>query len=119
MPDPRFWNSSLSEAFEIPMSSTTPPKTPYPEDCVDAFSGKLLLIIGMGAWAMHQPTFLLVDALKKANKDFDMLCIPGLHHEPCSYTVRREWDYLVTHLQGGEPPKQFELISGLDLALAD
>jgi len=26
---------------------------------------------------------------------------------------------LVTHLQGGEPPKQFELISGLDLALAD
>ena len=48
-----------------------------------------------------------------------MLCFPGLHQCVCSYGQRREWDYLVTHLQGGEPPKQFELISGLDLFLAD
>ena len=65
---------------------------------------------------MHQPTFLMADALKKANKDFDMLCIPGMHHTICSYTQRREWDYLVTHLQGTLPPKQFELTNGLDLA---
>jgi len=119
MPDPRFWNSSMSEEFDIQMSPTALPKTPYPEDCVDTFNGKLLLIIGMGSWAMHQPTFLLADALKKANKDFDMLCIPDLHHAVCSYALRREWDYLVTHLQGGEPPKQFELIRSIDLLQFD
>tara|TARA_B110000090_G_C13384806_1_gene447291 strand:- start:439 stop:2946 length:2508 start_codon:yes stop_codon:yes gene_type:complete len=121
MPDPRFWMACLSEEFDIQISPspTAPPKTPYPEDCVESFSGKLLLILGMGFYAFHQPTFLLADALKKANKDFDMLCIPDMHHTVCSYTHRREWDYLVTHLQGAEPPKQFELISGLDLFFVD
>jgi len=112
--DPRFWLASLSEAFEISMSPTEFPKTPYPEDCVDAFNGKLLLTQGMNRYAPIQPNFLLADALIKANKDFDMICIPDLSHAIGSYGQRREWDYLVTHLQGSEPPKQFHLTRGVD-----
>ena len=114
LPDPRWWESALSEAQEITMSETAPLRTAYPEDCVEAFSGKLLLILGLGHGALQAPTMRLVEALKNSNKDFDMLCIPNMHHAVSSYTQRREWDYLVTHLQGGEPPEQYKLTRGQD-----
>jgi hypothetical protein len=59
--------------------------------------------------------FRLVEALQKANLTFDMLCLPNLYSQMTSYTIRREWDYLVTHLQGVEPPKDFKLTTGEDL----
>ena len=59
--------------------------------------------------------FRLVEALQKANKDVDMLCIPNMMSEIISYTQRREWDYLVKHLQGVEPPKEFPLVTFADL----
>lgn len=118
MPDLRFWVASACEEVEISRSSTAETKTPYPEDCVDTFKGKLLLVQPMGLYSEIQPAFLLVDALIKANKDFDMVCIPNLHSQVCAYDRRREWDYLVTHLQGGEPPEQFQLTTGKDLATA-
>ena len=53
----------------------------------------------------------LVDALIKANKDFDLIMFPNRGHgfgsEP--YMVRRRWDYFVQHLLGAEPPREFEL----------
>lgn len=56
-------------------------------------------------------TLLVVDALIKANKDFDLIMLPNRHHgfgnEP--YMVRRRWDYFVRYLAGGEPPKEYEL----------
>jgi dipeptidyl-peptidase-4 len=56
-------------------------------------------------------TLLVVDALIKANKDFDLLLLPNRNHgfgnEP--YMVRRRWDYFVRWLQGAEPPKEYEL----------
>ena len=51
----------------------------------------------------------LVEALQKANKDFDMLLLPNFFTEPTGYTTRREWDYLVTHLQQAKPPKNVQL----------
>jgi len=113
MPDSRFVHSGANELGAPPQSERVISKTPHPENCVGGFDGKLFLILGMG-WAHHSPTFLLVDALKKANKDFDMLCIPNMHHATCAYTQRREWDYLVTHLLGETPPKQFLLTRGQD-----
>ena len=59
--------------------------------------------------------FRLVEALQKANLTFDMLCLPNLASQMTSYTIRREWDYLVTHLLGLELPKDFKLITGEDL----
>ena len=52
-------------------------------------------------------TLLVVDALIKANKDFDLLLLPNRCHgfgtEP--YMVRRRWDYFVRYLMGAEPPQ--------------
>jgi dipeptidyl-peptidase-4 len=56
-------------------------------------------------------TLLVVDALIKANKDFDLLLLPNRDHgfgnDP--YMIRRRWDYFVRHLMGAEPPQGYEL----------
>ena len=49
----------------------------------------------------------MVDALIKANKDFDLLMIPNAGHgygAAGNYMMRRRWDYFVKHLLGAEPP---------------
>lgn len=49
----------------------------------------------------------LVDRLIAANKDFDLLIVPGAEHRLVGYEVcctRKNWDYLVRHLLGLEPP---------------
>ena len=86
----------------------------YPEDYLDHFDGKLFLIQGMLS-LFSAGAFRLIEALQKANITFDMLSLPNLRNQMTSYTTRREWDYLVTHLQGIEPPKDFKLTSGEDL----
>ena len=56
-------------------------------------------------------TLRAVDALIKANKDFDLLLLPNRHpgfgNEP--YMVRRRWGYFVRYLMGAEPPKEYGL----------
>jgi dipeptidyl-peptidase-4 len=57
-------------------------------------------------------TLLVVDALIKANKDFDLLMIPNVHHGygPASqYMARRRWDYFVRYLAGNVPPTEYEM----------
>ncbi|MFZ0461338.1 MAG: DPP IV N-terminal domain-containing protein [Candidatus Acidiferrales bacterium] len=57
-------------------------------------------------------TFLVVDALIKANKDFDLLLLPNEHHgyaDDTAYMTRRRWDYFVRYLLGAEPPKEYEM----------
>jgi dipeptidyl-peptidase 4 len=69
--------------------------------------GKLLLIHGEMDENVHvASTLQLVDALIKADKDFDLLILPNRPHA-CTddpYFIRRRWDYFVRHLQGKEPP---------------
>ncbi len=72
--------------------------------------GKLLITHGtMDTNVPHYGTYLVVDALIEANKDFDMVMFPNRGHgfsaEP--YMMRRRWDYFVEHLKGVEPPKEF------------
>jgi dipeptidyl aminopeptidase/acylaminoacyl peptidase len=70
--------------------------------------GKLLLIHGeLDDNAHHYQTLRLVDALIKADKDFDLVLIPGAEHALLGrmhYFYRRTWDYFVRHLHGTEPP---------------
>jgi dipeptidyl-peptidase-4 len=58
-------------------------------------------------------TLLVVDALIKANRDFDLLLLPnrthGFGNEP--YMIRRRWDYFVRYLMGAEPPRNYEMHS--------
>ena len=73
--------------------------------------GKLLLAHGtMDANVPPNNTLLVVDALIKANKDFDLLMIPNAGHgfgAAGNYMMRRRWDYFVKYLLGAEPPKEF------------
>ena len=73
--------------------------------------GKLLLAHGtMDNNVPFYNTLPVVDALIKANKDFDLIILPNRNHgfgnEP--YMVRRRWDYFVKNLLGVDPP-QYEL----------
>jgi dipeptidyl-peptidase-4 len=57
-------------------------------------------------------TLLVVDALIKANKDFDLLMIPNAHHgyaEASQYMMRRRWDYFVRYLAGDIPPLNYQM----------
>jgi dipeptidyl-peptidase 4 len=59
-------------------------------------------------------TLLVVDALIKANKDFDLLMIPNVAHgyaEATPYMARRRWDYFVRNLAGNIPPKEYQMKS--------
>ncbi|ARN73804.1 hypothetical protein BST96_06570 [Oceanicoccus sagamiensis] len=71
---------------------------------IEALKGKLLLIHGMLDWCIPPAsTFRLVEALQKADKDFDMLLMPNVGHDSNAYILRRTWDYFVTHLLGEAP----------------
>ena len=75
--------------------------------------GKLLLAHGlMDNNVPPENTMLVVDALEKANKDYDLIVFPNSQHGygPFSaYMMRRRWDYFVKNLLGGTPPKEYEL----------
>jgi dipeptidyl aminopeptidase/acylaminoacyl peptidase len=75
--------------------------------------GKLLLAHGgMDANVPPYNTYLVVDALIKANKDFDLLIFPNAGHgygRDSQYMMRRRWDYFVRHLLGAEPPREYEI----------
>ena len=57
-------------------------------------------------------TMRLVDRLIAADKDFDLLIVPGAEHAFFGYehyVSRRRWDFLVRHLLGVEPPEGHRL----------
>lgn len=75
--------------------------------------GKLMLAHGM--MDNNVPpynTYLVVDALNKANKDYDLVLFPHSAHgfgANNPYMTRRRWDYFVKNLLGAEPPKEYNL----------
>lgn len=75
--------------------------------------GKLLLAHGgLDDNVPPYNTYLVVDALIKANKDFDLIIFPNARHgfgEDSYYMMRRRWDYFVKHLLGATPPENFEI----------
>ncbi|HEY9400813.1 MAG TPA: prolyl oligopeptidase family serine peptidase, partial [Luteimonas sp.] len=57
-------------------------------------------------------TLLVVDALVKANKDFDLVVFPNARHGygvDAPYMMRRRWDYFVRWLLEAKPPAQFQM----------
>ena len=57
-------------------------------------------------------TLLVVEALIKANKDFDLLMLPNQRHgygSMTNYMTRRRWDYFTRWLLGVEPPKEYQM----------
>ena len=57
-------------------------------------------------------SYLVIDALIKANKDFDLIIFPNARHGygmDSYYMTRRRWDYFVENLMGAEHPKNFKI----------
>lgn len=82
----------------------------FPEDKAEQLRGKLLMMGGMlDPVTPPAGIFRMVEALIKANKDFDLVLPPNLAHDPSdfSYLCRRAFDYMVRHLLGEEPPEGF------------
>jgi dipeptidyl-peptidase 4 len=75
--------------------------------------GKLLLAHGtMDDNVPPNNTLLVVDALIKANKDFELLMLPNQRHgfgAASNYMMRRRWDFFVKHLLGAEPPEGYQI----------
>lgn len=69
--------------------------------------GKLLLINGeMDDNVDPASTVQVVDALIKANKDFDYLFVPGMRHSSGGdYGEHKRRDFFVKHLLGIDPPE--------------
>jgi dipeptidyl aminopeptidase/acylaminoacyl peptidase len=75
--------------------------------------GKLMLAHGgMDDNVPPYNTYLLVEALEKANKDFDLVIFPNARHgygADSYYMMRRRWDYFVKNLMNAEPPKEYKI----------
>ena len=75
--------------------------------------GKLLLAHGMmDNNVPPSNTMLVVEALIKANKSFDLVVFPNSAHgygQYGPYMMRRRWDYFVKNLLGAEPPQDYQL----------
>ncbi len=88
------------------------------ENYAKNLKGKLLLAHGlMDNNVPPTNTMLVVEALEKANKDFDLVVYPNSQHgygAYSSYMMRRRWDYFVKNLLGAEPPKEYVLKSTPD-----
>jgi dipeptidyl aminopeptidase/acylaminoacyl peptidase len=75
--------------------------------------GKLMLAHGM--MDNNVPpynTLLVVEALEKANKSFDLVVFPNSPHGYGTYgpyMMRRRWDYFVKNLLGAETPYDYQI----------
>jgi dipeptidyl aminopeptidase/acylaminoacyl peptidase len=80
--------------------------------------GKLMLAHGlMDNNVPPYNTWLVVDALNKANKDYDLVIFPNAGHgfgADNPYMMRRRWDYFVKNLLGKEPPKEYKMGTNTD-----
>lgn len=101
-------------------------ETPTPEqkgqihEFAHQLKGKLLLMHGMMDTSCPiAGTLRLIEALRAANKDFDMLVLPNDGHSMSSYAIRRSWDYLCQHLLGVTPPREFHLTTSIDKMLEE
>ncbi|KPK73867.1 MAG: peptidase S9 [Phycisphaerae bacterium SM23_30] len=76
-------------------------------DNAHLLQGKLFLIVGeLDTNVPPESTLRVVDALIKAQKDFELLFVPnGGHGAGGPYGERRKRDFFVRHLLGVEPPE--------------
>jgi dipeptidyl aminopeptidase/acylaminoacyl peptidase len=115
--DNRNYEDDWAERYIGLEQKLTDSRTNYDEDAVSQHAGKLKgkLLLAHGGMDDNVPpyhTYLVVDALVKANKDFDLLIFPNARHgfgESSNYMMRRRWDYFIQHLMGGTPPGGYKM----------
>ena len=119
IPDPRFL---LHSETYLGLPSEADYEHCLLEKKANNLKGKLLLIHGMADPYYHLGGLLqLIEALIQVNKDFDLILLPSGGHcvTTSHYGLRQSWDYLVKHLIKTDPPVDFYLSSGVEVALGD
>ncbi|MBD8872149.1 prolyl oligopeptidase family serine peptidase [Rhodanobacter sp. DHB23] len=79
---------------------------------VDRIRGRLMVAFGeVDNNVPPSESLRLVDALMKANKDFQMLTVPNADHflDNVPYYQRRRWDFLVENLLREQPPEDYRM----------
>ena len=115
--DNRVYEDDWGERYQGLLTRDGSGKTNYDDQANQSLAKNLKghLLLAHGTLDDNVPpynTLLVVDALIKANKDFDLLLLPNQRHgygNASNYMTRRRWDYFVRYLMGAEPPKNYEL----------
>ena len=113
------YNETISGSSDTEEQSG--PRTNYDSQAnqllAENLTGKLLLAHGLlDDNVPPSNTLLLVQALIEAEKDFDLLLLPEARHGfgNSRYFMRKRWNYFVEHLQGVEPPSQFQFADNIN-----
>ncbi len=105
--DNRLYHAVWAETYDGPHDPDAGARLSNTE-LADRLAGRLLLVHGeLDDNVTPYLTLRLVDRLIAADKDFDLLIVPGAEHGFVGYehyVIRRRWDYLVRHLMDREPP---------------
>ncbi|MFJ9849064.1 DPP IV N-terminal domain-containing protein [Streptomyces sp. NPDC101150] len=105
--DARYFNLGFVESYDGADNPEAWARTSNVE-MADRLAGKLLLIHGEMDDQVHPDhTLRLADRLLAADKDFELLLVPGAEHTfiDCLAYVRKHcWDFLVRELMGTQPP---------------
>jgi dipeptidyl-peptidase 4 len=115
--DNRLYEDDWAEKWMGLLETSTDGATNYDsqanQNVAKNLKGKLMLAHGgMDNNVPPGNTLLVVDALIKANKDFELVWLPNQAHDygPFNnYMTRRRWDFFVRHLLGAAPPEGYEL----------
>lgn len=115
--DNRVYEDDWGERWQGLLTKASDGSTNYDgqanQNAAKNLKGHLLLMYGtMDDNVPPNNTLLVVDALIRANKDFDLLAIPNAHHgygAASNYVTRRRWDYFVRYLAGGDPPFEYQM----------
>lgn len=115
--DQRVYEDDWGERYQGLMEKTPDGKDSYDIEANQTFAKNLKghLLLAHGTMDNNVPpynTLLVVDALIKANKDFDLIMLPNQPHgygTMSNYMMRRRWDYFVKYLAGGDAPKEYEI----------
>jgi Dipeptidyl peptidase IV (DPP IV) N-terminal region./Prolyl oligopeptidase family. len=79
----------------------------------DKLEGKLLMVHGnMDNNVNPAASIRMADEFIKANKDFELILLPGKDHGTCyydKYFIRKRWDFFVNYLMHKQAPKEFKI----------
>ena len=115
--DNRNYEDDWGERYIGLMEKDIDGKTNYEKQAnqINAANLKGKLMLAHGGMDDNVPpynTYLVVEALQKANKDFDLVIFPNARHgygAESYYMTRRRWDYFAKNLMGAEIPKEFKI----------
>ncbi|QIS10012.1 S9 family peptidase [Nocardia arthritidis] len=111
MHDMRYVDLGIAEMYNGPLGDAY--TAAANAEFADRLVGKLLLVHGgLDDSVSPDLTLRLAEALVRADRDFELLIVPGADHFGTGYQHylnRRRWDFLVRNVMGAEPPAGYRL----------